>query len=218
MMDDGKMSEFSPIEYFSRLMKTWWLIVVAAFLGGFLGYLFHRARPPIYEATASYYVTIDSTKMPELPSLQYQYDEDLALAMTQAALMDQGVQSRVIEKAGAQNISIDLVNLQENSGIERKHAFWYLHYRHSDPALAQIVVNLWAEEGYKLMRAWQESKTLLDYVIFAPPRLATLPRRPSLYHQNQVVLAGALIGLLAGIFACEIWARLPLHPHQQVVG
>lgn len=212
-----KMNEFSPVEQFYRLVRTWWLIVAAALLGGSAGYLFHRLNPPVYDAIATFYVTIDSTKMPDLPILQYQYDEDLALSMAQAALIDTNVQTSVLDQAMKKNIHLELADLQQNSRIERRHAFWLLHYWNPNPAVAQTVVNLWAKQGYQLMKFWQENKTLLGYIVFAPPSLAALPPNPMLYHQNQVMLAGAVIGLIAGIILVEIWVRLSTLPRKRYI-
>ncbi len=209
------MEEFIPIEHFNRLLRNWAWIVVAALVGGLAGYLFHRANPPLYEAVASFYVTIDATQLPELNAVQRQYDEDIALAMTEAAMRDTGVQERVIQQAAAQQIPLDTGDLVENSRIERRHAFWQLRYRDPDPALAQAVVNLWAEESYKLMRAWEEGDYLPNYVRFTPPELAVKPGQPKLFRLNQVVLAGALLGLIAGIALVETWAWLSLRPLRQ---
>jgi hypothetical protein len=211
------MDEFIPIEHFNRLLKTWWIIVAAALLGGLVGYVFHRLKPPVYEATAIFYVTIDSTKLAELNAVQRQYDEDIAVSMTEAAMRDAGVQERALIQAAEQNISLDLADLQENSRIERRHAFWQLRFQHPDPAVARTVVNLWAGQSYELIKAWEAGSYLPNYVAFTPPSLAAIPRQPVIYHRNQVVLAGALLGLIAGIVLVEMGAWLAVRSPRQAV-
>ncbi|RPI27979.1 MAG: hypothetical protein EHM70_17220 [Chloroflexota bacterium] len=205
------MSEFILLEQFNRIIKAWWLIVVAAILGGAAGYVFHRSHPPVYEATATFFVSIDASQTQELPKDLYQYDEDIALAVTQAVILSPSVLENVTLAAHEQGIQVDPNGLFNNSAVERKHAFWELRYRDPDPSRAQTIANLWAEIAYQQMVAWKESGQIVNYVIFNPPIPAVTPEQPVLYGRNQLMLAGCLSGLVAGILLAEVWVRVGMH-------
>jgi len=205
------MDEFVPEVHFNRLMKFWWVIVITTLIGGISGYFFHRSHRPVYEASATFYVTIDYAKIPDLhlPVDQTQYNEDLALASTEWVLRSNEVKQAVIDTATVQNIQVDANILDLNSTIERKHAFWALSFRDPDPLTAQTVVNIWAEKGYRAMLALQGSGKIVDFVIFKPPITASLPQSPVIYDRNRLILAGSLIGLIVSIIALEIIIQFP---------
>jgi hypothetical protein len=201
-------SEFVPLDHVGRLMTWWWLIATAMVVGGAIGYAIHSQRTPVYEATATFFVTLDSTKISrELPIDRYQYDEDIALAATEGALRANEVLQAVVAASTAQGIAIDTLTLSQKSAIERRHAFWELRFRHPDPHSAQTVVNLWAERGYETMIAWHTAGNVANYVIFNPPILAELPQQPVSQNRNHLMLAGGMIGLVVGIFTVEWVAR-----------
>jgi hypothetical protein len=62
------------------------------------------------------------------------------------------------------------------------------------------------------MLSWQASGKAPDYVVFQPPTQALLPQQPVLYGRNNLVLAGALIGFIAGIIISILISRLPEAP------
>lgn len=195
------MDELILVERFQRLLARWWLLVIAALAGALIGYLFNMLRPPVYEATARFYVSIDSSKTAHLldQPLMYQYDEDMALAATEHILRDALVREIVSEAALKEGIQVAPADLLVDGHIERKHAFWELSYRNPDPGVAQKVVNLWAETGYKSMLAWKENGMLVDYIVFNEFTPADLPEEPVLFDRNSLMLAGAVLGLIAGV-------------------
>jgi uncharacterized protein involved in exopolysaccharide biosynthesis len=194
-------SEFSPSEYFSRVISYWWVVVVATIVGATLGFIFYHLHPPVYEATATYFITLDLNRFPTLGTREdlIQYNEDMALNTTQGALLSTDVLNSVVEQAKVLGQSLTVKDLIDNSTIERKHDIWELRYRSKDPATAQSIVNAWAQTGYQAMLSWQATGKAPDYVVFQPPTPATLPERPVLYGRNNLVLAGALIGFIIGI-------------------
>jgi uncharacterized protein involved in exopolysaccharide biosynthesis len=196
------MDEFIAIEALHRFYRSWWLLAISAVIGGLGGYVFHLSNPPIYEAVATFFVSIDFSKLGELPLTQY--DEDIALAATEWILFSPEVTNQVIDEAQNKNIILDLDALNQGGSIERRHAFWELRFRNPNPSLAQEVVNLWAETGYQAMVLWQEEGRIVDFVTFQPPTLAGLPNNPSILGRFQVVLAGSLIGLIVGLLFVEV--------------
>ncbi len=194
-------NEFSPYKYFIRVLNLWWLVLLATILGGTLGFVFFHFHPPVYEATATYFVTIDLTRFPlqEVKEDLIQYNEDMALGTTEGALLSPEVINNVIIQAKTFGKSLTATDLLQNSTIERKHDLWELRYRSEEPLEAQTIVNSWAQIGYQAMLSWQASGKAPDYVIFQPPSQALTPQQPVLYGRNNLVLAGALIGFITGI-------------------
>ena len=94
-----------------------------------------------------------------------------------------------------------------NTAIERRHAFWELRFRHTDAAFAQALVNMWAQRGYQSMLQMQADGLAPAYVVYGPPTLARKPLQPVYYATNKLVLAGSLVGWLAGLLFVELAAR-----------
>jgi hypothetical protein len=186
-------------------------------LGGIFGFIFYHLHQPVYEATATYFVTIDLNRFPPLGDREdlIQYNEDLALGTTEGALFSSDVLNRVVVQAQDLGQSLTERDLIDNSTIERKHDIWELRYRNQDPAIAQVIVNAWAQTGYQAMLSWQSSGKAPDYVVFQPPTPATLPEQPILYGRNNLVLAGALIGFICGIIISILLSHSPKNPHPE---
>jgi uncharacterized protein involved in exopolysaccharide biosynthesis len=194
-------NEFSPYQYFNRVIGLWWLIVLVTILGGVLGFIFYHLHPPIYEATATFFVTLDLNRFP-LQGVRedlIQYNEDLAVNTTQDALLSTQVRDELIAQMKTLGIPLTANDILQNGTVERKHEIWELRYRSQDPLDAQLIVNSWAKIGYQVMLAWQKTGKAPNYVIFQAPTDALLPTVPVLYGRNNLMLAGALIGFIVGI-------------------
>jgi len=183
------------------MIRLWWVIALSTFVGGSLGYLFHTLRPPLYEATATYVVTIDLDRFPiqDIREDMLQYNEDLALNTTKAILLSPEVQQVVLTELESQGISLTSSDLLKDHTIERKHDLWELRYRHEDPSIAHQVANTWADAGYTAMLAWQQAGKAPPYLVFNPPNPAEAPQEPVLFDRNRVMFAGAVIGFILGI-------------------
>ena len=194
-------NEFSPRQYFSRVVHFWWVVLLTSILGGAFGFTFFRLHAPVYEATSTYFVTLDLNHFPILGTREdlIQYNEDMALNTPEGALLSTEVLNEVVVQAQGQGVSLTVSDLLNNYTIERKHDIWELRYRDRDPRVAQSIVNIWSQFGYQAMLSWQASGLAPEYVIFQPPKPALLPQQPVLYGRNNLVLAGALIGFLIGI-------------------
>jgi len=203
--------ELTPYEYFNNTFRLWWLVFLATLLGGALGFVFFHLHPPVYEATSTYFVTIDLTKFP-LQAVKedlIQYNEDMALSTTEGALLSSSVLQDLVSQLKTDGMSLTTMDLLQNYTVERKHDVWELRYRSTIPADAQTVVNTWAQIGYQAMLAWQSTGKAPAYVVFQPPSPATLPTQQVFYGRSNLMLAGALIGLIIGII---ITARLSSTP------
>ena len=204
--------EFSPSDTIFRTLNLWWLVFVSTFLGGALGLVFFHLHPSVYEATATYFVTIDLTQFP-LQGVKedlIQYNEDMALSTTEGALLSPAVFTDLLDQLKVDGMSLTSRDLLQNYTIERKHDIWELRFRSRVPADAQQVVNTWAQIGYQAMLSWQSTGKAPLYVIFQPPSSATLPTQPVYYGRSNLMLAGAMIGLIFGIIISNRISRSPL--------
>ncbi len=211
--------EFSPYNYFTKILNYWWIIFLAAFLGAVLGFSFYLLRPPIYEAKATYFVTIDLNRFPLKSGREdfLQYNEDMAVSTTEGALLSSGVIIDVINQLQTKGISLTSAEMLQSYTIERKHDVWELRYRSHLPEEAQTIVNTWAQIGYQTMLSWQVSGDAPDFVVFQPPTLALIPTQPVAYDRNRVVLAGALIGFVVGIVIANRLSRRQTNQIEQTV-
>jgi uncharacterized protein involved in exopolysaccharide biosynthesis len=204
-------NELSPYEYFNKVIGLWWLVALATFIGGAIGFIFYQLHPPKYEATATYIVTIDLNRFPFVGVREdlIQYNEDMAVNTTQNILLSQEVRDQVITQLNTLGISLTHNNLIENSTIERKQDVWELRFRSEDPLQAQKIVDIWAKTGYQAMLSRQESGKAPDYITFNPPTLSLVSQEPVVYDRNKVILAGALIGFIAGVIASNLISQSP---------
>ena len=195
------MDEFTPLDDFLRLFRRWWLIILCMLVGSLAAWVFHRATPPLYEASATIMATIDLDKFPfqDVRLDLIQYNEDLSLGAVEGALRSSLVQQALFSSAEAQAISLEAVSFSQAITIERKHSVWEARYRNTDPYIAQTVTNLWMQLGYDLMQSMQASGNMADFVILDPPNYAPLPSEPVAYHLNTLLLAGSMAGLILGV-------------------
>jgi uncharacterized protein involved in exopolysaccharide biosynthesis len=202
--------EFEPLEHISRIVRYWWVIVVCGVIGGLSGFIAHRLKPPLYEATAVFMASIDFNKidfmnLPKTNKTPYQfsqYDEDITLVLVQVSLRE--VEPQVVAFAAQNGLQTDVAGLNNLSTIERKHAYWEVRLRSPDPVLAQKLVNYWAQAGFADLKAKQQANKLPSYLFFDLVQLADLPQRPTYFQTNTFVLAGIVIGLVIGSLAVNL--------------
>jgi len=196
-----------------RIASYWWLIPLAALLGGLGGLLFSLAHAPVYEARAVFFVTIDLTRIPNPLKPLEQNEEDLALAATLGALMRPDVIQFVLDEASRQSISLNRASLLKDSAIERRGTFWDLRFHSTNPKTAQLLVNTWATKGYETMLDMQKNDQIAPYILYHPPELAELPITPVNYTRSRLLLAGGLVGLIAGLLLADCFSeRLAFPP------
>lgn len=207
------MNEFIPIQHFYRIVRLWWLVVLAVFLGGGIGYIVHLFRPALYEATASIYVGIDFDKVAGGPLTQY--DEDLVLSIVQDVFFTPEVREAMTSSSEYLSAGLDIYEWSRNIRVEREHGFWKIRARHTIPKFAQVLVNKWTELGYQHLNYLQENGEIPDYVLLEPPIPAELPLKPVNYGRNQLVFAGCLIGFIIGTLMSD-WVAWRLDKSSEI--
>jgi uncharacterized protein involved in exopolysaccharide biosynthesis len=202
--------EFEPFEQISQVVKFWWVIFLCGVLGGAAGLIVHSFKAPIYETQAVFMASIDFNKvniknLPKANQAPYQftqYDEDISLVVVESSLRT--VEPQVVKFAQQNGLKLTVAGLESISTIERKHAYWELRFRSPDPVLAQNLVNYWAQTGFADLKARQTANKLPPYVFFDLVSLAELPKTPAYFQTNVFVLAGIVIGLVAGLILVNL--------------
>ncbi len=197
------MEEYNPLLHARRMLAYWWLIPLAALLGGLGGLLFSLAHAPVYEARAVFFVSVDLDRIQNPLKPLTQMDEDLALASTEGALLNPAVIQYVLDEASKQSIPLNRAALLKDSVIEREGTFWNLRFHSTNPSQAQAVVNTWAAKGYELMLDMQNKNQIPAYVIYHSPDLATTPTTPVNYNRYRLILAGGVAGIIIGILLAD---------------
>ncbi len=147
-MQTSKMTEddFSPLLAFENLYRYWWLVVLLTVWGGLIGWLIHRARPPVYDAQVVFYAAIDFSQFPETVALTLG-EQDEIMWGAGAVLLSTRVVEAVVADALVQGIPITTDDLYAKSTLERKQANWFLILRDPDPQTAATLANLWGAQG-----------------------------------------------------------------------
>ena len=199
------MDEFAPLETLKHLLQFWWIALITTLVGGGIAVLITQIQPPIYQATAGFVITIDREQAGD--AILNEYDVDLAYATIHTGLATNSVLDDVIAAAKQAGIAIDYQSFETGASVDRILARWQIHYRSSDPVIAQTVVNLWAERAFAEINLLQAQGHIADYISYLPPELADLPTEPLRFSGTHRTLAGAIIGLVIGLFLIEINAQ-----------
>lgn len=138
---------FAPLNALVNAIRYWWVIFILMVIGGLAGWMIHTARPPVYEAAAHLSASIDFVSTGPLT----QYEEDVALNAVGDFINSEIVIQQVIERAAAQGIQIDRLQLIRNSSVERKLTTWDLRVREPDPEKAEQIANLWVEAAHSVL-------------------------------------------------------------------
>lgn len=204
---------FDPISTYKNLLERWWVIVIAAFIGGLLAYGLSFLMPEKYQAEAIFNASIDFTEV-NFENLQNengdpvtftQYDEDLALQVVQRMLL--ATKNVAFQYAQSLDPGLDIGTFNNNYQIRRNHALWYLRYRHQDPQIAQSIVNFWAERGWEALQEAQQDGRAEEFVILDLVSFAALPNAAIYQNRNNLILAGTMIGFITGVILVDFTIR-----------
>ncbi|HEY5158440.1 MAG TPA: hypothetical protein VII93_10815 [Anaerolineales bacterium] len=155
------MIEISPREMLERTLRFWWILVVLAILGGVVGWVFSKFRPPVYEATAMFEVSLNEQQLvkdglvteDKLP-LDFPSQN---VYLTPAADMFYATDLRTLFIADAQSHGISLEEKDfspESFNLDRRGFVWLISVRSTDPATAARLANMWlADANSSLLEA-----------------------------------------------------------------
>lgn len=199
----------NPLPSLKNLFHNWWKIVLIAYLFALVGLVASYLLPAKYQAEAVFSSSIDFTEINfenlvdgDEEQIKFtQYDEDLAVQVVERFL----IKNRDAALAFAQTLDSNLTEeaFVRDSQISRYHAEWTLRFRHANPEIAQQVVNFWANDAVKDLKAAQAADEAETFVIVDLTREASLPTRPIYQLRGTLVLAGTLIGVVVGILVVD---------------
>lgn len=155
---------FSPLHVLMNAIRFWWVVFLMMFIGGLMGWLIHLSRPPVYEAIGRFSASIDFVSTGPLS----QYEEDVALNAIGGIVTSDDLLRTVVDQAAAQEIQTSLVELKENSSVERRLNTWDIRVRDTDAEDAEQIASLWVEQGQAvLLESYQhalEAERLIRYL------------------------------------------------------
>jgi hypothetical protein len=158
------MTEFSPREAFEQALRNWWLVILVAIWGAAVGWMIHSLRPPLYEASSVFTVSLNFSETGKLT----QFEEDHAWNTTGGLMNSTSVLDQVAHQATQQGIPISLAELKQSTSIERKEYIFVLRVRHPNPRTAATLAGLWGDEANtQLKEAYghaQQAQTLRGYL------------------------------------------------------
>jgi hypothetical protein len=144
---------FVPFDSLENAFRSWWLIVALMVVGGLIGLLVSRARPPLYEATAALSVSIDFTRTGEL----YDYEEDYVISIAGDVIASSQVREAVAAQTG---LSPDA--LKQQVSFERSYHLWTVRARDASPQQAADLANVWVKQAYAELNSTLEYAMLAD--------------------------------------------------------
>lgn len=255
--DSEPRLSFAPLIGLENTFRFWWFVFALMIIGGMVGWLIHRSRPPVYEAVAQVSATIDYVGTGPMT----QFEEDIALNNVGDILYSNLVVQRVVDQAAAQGIKTNISELKDTATLERRVNSWVIRVRDTSPKEAELLANFWIDEGQAQLqessqhakRSQQLDKSMLvleqclaqsveveptsgqcgnfrfseiqsdlattgaaytqeiqgslglsPAIILGPFNRATTPTHPVLLSLGQLVLAGAMLGLLAGVWLVQL--------------
>jgi hypothetical protein len=137
--------DYSPIDVFEKNLHFWWLLLICGIAGGILGWFFHFAQAPIYEAQAVMTASIDYTQTGPINSTE----EDRSMVVIGELFGTTPVREKVIQIAQQKGIELTLNEFYQISSIDRKQNLWFLRIRSSDPNKAAAIANIWLDQSYQ---------------------------------------------------------------------
>lgn len=212
-MTNSDQSTFVFLDLLSNIRKNWWKIGLLAVLFGMFAIAYSTINRPKYEVEAIFFARVDEsefdfTNLVDLvgsPITFTQYDLDLALNVVEKLILQ--VRNRAFDHAKTLDPSLDYEKFKHNTFIERIQGEWFLRYRHEDPAIAQAIVNHWADLVMAQFAQDQKSAVIEPFVRLELTSTADLPDRPIYQNRVSLILAGVTMGLAAGILLVDINER-----------
>jgi hypothetical protein len=138
------LNQIDLVKMVKKISERWLITSILMITGGLLGLLISQVRPPIFESSAVFSVTIDYTQTGALTDIQ----EDQAMrGVGSVILSDQVVENTLSQISNEGNIVITQTDFLENSFLDREEFRWTLRYRDDDPKIAEMVVNAWSKSA-----------------------------------------------------------------------
>jgi capsular exopolysaccharide synthesis family protein len=183
------------------LLRWWWLIALSAFIGAFAGFQITQQIAPIYQASASFIVTVrsgdirpDEQRMVASTYLQLAYQRPVLEEVIERLNLDMSVPEleRIIDANFVQNDTLLLRVSVEDTSPQRA------------AAIANEVVSVLSEQGRVLLNSDQRaSRALLQEIEVALP-----PRYPIEPSPTRNIMLGFVVGGMVASGGLFLWGML----------
>lgn len=143
--------EFEPRRLFIRVLRRWWLVLLAGAVGGLLALGFSMTHVPVFEASAHLGMDIayGSTLRLELVV------EDRAMGRVSALIESDPTLARLLSRLPAEVRTTrgwsTPAELRPNLRIDKQLGEWLLTVDDHDPAVAASVANAWADAAIEAL-------------------------------------------------------------------
>lgn len=140
--------ETTELNFLNRIQKLYhrWLWLAAAMIiGGLTGWGVHSLLPPVYEARASFVVSVDFSMSGNLSP----YNLDQAVGAIQPIFLSRELLEQVVQQAYSHQMELDVNEFYRKIRIERMGETWNLLVRDPDPNRAALLLKIWMEKGYQ---------------------------------------------------------------------
>jgi len=132
-------AEIVPINTFRKAIQDWWFIVITILVSAIVGWVVHLFIPPLYEARASFSISIDYAHTGRLSDIE----QDQVLGIVGDIISSPEVYKQVVENAMFEKINIDFSSLENSFFLERQFYIWTMRVRHNDPKVAHRLTEFW---------------------------------------------------------------------------
>ena len=130
-----------------RILKGWYILLLAGLAGGFVGLIFSSVRAPVYEADAVISINIDYGRTQPLELIV----EDRALDRVWQYLTSDAILGAASMQLSAQSGSSAAwespQSMREYVRLEARLSDWHFIARSKDPETAAMIANAWARSA-----------------------------------------------------------------------
>jgi len=139
--------DFSPSDYFLRILHFWWVIALVMIAGGIAGVMVARVHRPVYESKAIINTILDYSNLEKLDD----YESDQIYLTVGEIIGSAGVKDAVVQKAQQEQLPFTQAQILDSLSLDRVDTRWALRVRLSDPQQAQQVNQLWADAAMQAL-------------------------------------------------------------------
>jgi hypothetical protein len=158
MNDINNKRGVNPSEWITSVSTRWYVLTALMIIGGLVGFLLAGTFQPLYEASATFSVTIDYTRTGALSDIQ----EDQAMRGVGSVIFSDSVIQSVFAELDNINGPIPPQKFYERASLDRTDFRWTLRFRDEDPRAARQTVGIWADHAERVISTGLEHALALD--------------------------------------------------------
>ena len=153
------LETFSPVEWFLKSIRYWWVITGLIIAGGLCGLAVRTVQNDVFESVAVISVGIDYSRAGLLTDIE----EDQIVEIVGDVIRSDEVLSRASAKVSGEGFA-EVLKFEANAFAERKNFRWILRVRSKENEAASHMVNIWVEEAiHELEEAYSHALVADSY-------------------------------------------------------